>query len=201
MSEVNENELGFDWLANVYNSQGAINHPSELHGIMLGYASGGERYKPEQWLKQVLDHMGLEAFDTSRQVNVQNDLQLFYEESLNELDKDSSSVQLLLPDDDYEIQERLEALAAWVRGFLEGLAYAAGDGLTKVEDDSREMLQDLVKISQLDSRVPPGEDAEREYSEVSEYVRIGMLNLFAEFNHPALDQSDSTPDSQNPTLH
>ena len=79
MNDLNDNELGFDWLANVYNAQGAINHPSELHGIMLGYASGGQRYSREEWLKQVLDHMGLEAFDISRQVNVQSDLHIFYE--------------------------------------------------------------------------------------------------------------------------
>ena len=64
----------FDWLANIYNSHGAINHPSELHGLMLGEIVGGLKRTSADWMNQVLEHMGIEALDEQRYANASNDL-------------------------------------------------------------------------------------------------------------------------------
>lgn len=185
----------FDWLANVYTTQGAINHPSELHGLLLGHLAAGARFDNTEWLGMVLEHMGIEQLDMTRQPGLADDLAGLYEHVDQEIEQDSSAFALLLPDDDYALTERLEALALWVRGFLEGIALSAQEQLAKVDDELQEMLRDLVQISQLDERVSTSEDAEREFFEICEYVRIGVLNLYAEFNAPA-----KTEDAQ-PTLH
>lgn len=195
MSKILPQENEFDWLANVYTLHGAINHPSELHGILLGHLAAGIRLNDDAWIGMVLEHMGVETLDDSRQVHVKEDLLAFYHAMDQELEQDSSNLKLLLPDDDFPISERLEAVSLWVRGFLEGLAIAAGAKLAKVEGDLQEILKDLVAISQIDTRVAESESAERELVEVTEYVRIGVLNLYAEFNEPKV-QSE-----QEPTLH
>ena len=78
----------------------------------------------------VTDHMGVDALDMSRQPNLENDLSAFYARVDEQVQQDSSAFTLLLPDDDYALTERVESLALWVRGFLEGLALAAQGALT-----------------------------------------------------------------------
>ena len=201
MSKTLSNDSDFDWLANIYTVHGAINHPSELHGLLLGVLAGGQRMDGDQWLELVLDHMGVEALNTEKQTYLKEDLAEFYEVVDQELEQDSSSLMLLLPDDDYPLAQRLESLAHWVRGFLEGIALAASNALAKVSDDLQEMLRDLVEISQLDARVESSEDGEREFFEVSEYVRVGVLNLYAEFNQPSTSEPQSSGAANGPTLH
>jgi uncharacterized protein YgfB (UPF0149 family) len=198
--EVEESqENDFDWLANVYNRQGAINHPSELHGLLIGEITGGIQRTANDFLAQVLEHMGVDELNVNAQANVVEDLLSFYNKVCEGIDKDSSSFALLLPDDDYALQERLESLVLWVRGFLEGVAISASERLNKAPKDLQEILQDLVEICQLDTRIDASEEGEREFFEVSEYARIGVLNLYAEFNQPAVE--DTEKGNEKPTLH
>lgn len=183
----------FDWLANIYNSHGAINHPSELHGLMLGELVGGLTRTAADWLQQVYHHMGVEALDAERYANVTEDLLGFYQQTRESIDKDSSAFSLLLPDDDYALSERIDSLVAWVSGFLEGVAVSASERLQKVGEDLQEILRDFVEICQLDSRVGQEEASEKEFFEILEYVRIGVLNLYAELH--------AVPGTQAPTLH
>jgi yecA family protein len=195
----------FDWLANIYNRHGAINHPSELHGLMLGEIVGNLKRTSADWLQQVYDHMGVEALDEDRYANATEDLLRFYQETINMIDKDSSSFTLLLPDDDYELSERVDSLVLWVRGFLEGIAISASERLQKLDKELQEILRDFVEICQIDSRVEQDETSEKEFVEILEYVRIGVLNLYAELHHPG-DVSKTgdepvPPLSGSPTLH
>ena len=200
MSKIIPEDSDFDWLANIYNTHGAINHPSELHGILLGQLAGGHQLDQADRLTTVLEHMGVEELDEARLQHVKADLGEFYEAVGQEVDKDSSALRLLLPDDDYPLTERVDALAQWVRGFLEGLAIAASDALAKIDADLQEMLRDLVEISQLDARVEASEEGEKELFEVCEYVRIAVLNIYAEFNQPGADTSESHQ-AAGKTLH
>jgi len=187
----------FDWLANIYNLHGAINHPSELHGLLLGHLSGGQRFKTEEWTRLVLEHMGAEEFDTSKQQHLQEDLAEYCEAIDQEIEQDSSSLRILLPDDDYPLVERAQALTIWVRGFLEGIAISASSKLSQAGEELQELLRDMVAISQMDTRIEASEEAERELFDVSEYVKVGVLNLYAEFNAPA----DPPESGDSPTLH
>jgi uncharacterized protein YgfB (UPF0149 family) len=193
----------FDWLANIYNSHGAINHPSELHGIMVGEIVGSLRRTASDWLNQVLEHMGIESLDNERHANVTEDLLGFYAHSLEDMDKDSSSFILLLPDDDYALSERIESLVVWVRGFLEGIAISASDRLEKMDSELQEILKDFVDICQIDTHVEQNESGEKDFFEISEYIRIGVLNLYAELNEPAIDRAndDISLDPDSPTIH
>jgi len=193
-------ENDFEWLANVYNLNGAINHPSELHGIMVGQAAGDSKLQDDVWLNLCLDHMGVEEFNVDKQPNIQADLCAFYHATIEKIAADSSEFQIYLPDDSYALSERGEALGAWVSGFLEGIAVAQAQALANIDQDLKEILSDLVEISQLDSRLDSSETSERDFFEVCEYVRIGVLNLFAEFNEPPEADTDQT-EQASPTLH
>jgi hypothetical protein len=191
----------FDWLANIYNSHGAINHPSELHGLMVGEIVGSLRRTASDWLNQVLEHMGVESLDNKRYANITEDLLGFYTHSLENMDKDSSSFVLLLPDDDYALSERIESLVVWVQGFLEGIAISASERLQSMGSELQEILKDFVEICQIDTRVEQDEEGEKEFFEISEYIRIGVLNLYAELNEPVVDSTNNEVDQSSRTLH
>lgn len=199
MTENTHHDTDFDWLANIYSGHSAINHPSELHGLLIGTLAAGARFTAEEWLTQVLEHMNVETLDDRKQVNLKADLVAFYQQVDQGLEKDSDTLSCLLPDDDYPLEQRVEALTLWVRGFLEGLALASKGALANVDSDLQELLQDLIAITQLDPRVPSNEDGEKELFEVSEYVRVAVLNLYAEFNQPSTGADHDVP--HNPTLH
>lgn len=194
-------EKDFDWLANVYNRQGAINHPSELHGLLIGEITGGIIRTASDFINQVLEHMGVDELNTQTQANITEDLLAYYERVSSAIDKDSSSFAMLLPDDDYDLSERVESLVLWVRGFLEGVAISASEKLNKAPKELEEILHDFVEVCQLDARVEQSEEGEREFFEVVEYVRVGVLNLYAEFNQPEIDAAQDAVSDDQPTLH
>lgn len=118
-----------------------------------------------------------------------------YGKTLKQLQSTDMSFQPLLPDDDYAIEQRLEALVAWVRGFLEGMALAAGASLGQAPDEIRELIEDMVAISQLSEDEESDDESEQQLLEITEYVRLGALAVFTEFNEPEKPAGDS------PTLH
>ncbi len=192
-----EQESDFDWLANFYASQGAINHPCELHGLLIGRLSGGERLNADEWLKLVVEHMGLEQLvqDDKSEQALTNLVDL-YTNNVQQLEDMAMGFSLVLPDDEFILNQRVEALGMWVRGFLEGLALAAKGQLKTAESDIQELLRDLVAISQIDDQAEDSEDAEKEINEIIEYVRIGVVTVFAEFNG-----QEESEDDPSKTLH
>lgn len=192
-----EQESDFDWLANFYASQGAINHPCELHGLLIGRLSGGERLNADEWLRLVVEHMGLEQLvqDDKSERALTNLVEL-YTNNVQQLEEMAMGFSLVLPDDEFILSQRVEALGMWVRGFLEGLALSAKGQLQTAESDIQELLRDLVAISQIDDQAEDSEDAEKEINEIIEYVRIGVVTVFSEFNG-----QEEPEDDQSKTLH
>jgi hypothetical protein len=148
-----EQESDFDWLANFYASQGAINHPCELHGLLIGRLSGGERLNGDEWIKLVVEHMGLEQLvkDEKSERALTNLIEL-YSNNVQQLEEMAMGFSLVLPDDEFILSQRVEDLGMWVRGFLEGLALAAQGQLKSADSDIQELLRDLVAISQIDDQ-------------------------------------------------
>ncbi|MBK1850703.1 MULTISPECIES: UPF0149 family protein [unclassified Marinobacter] len=185
----------FERWANVYTAHKAFSHPSELHGALCGRLAAGSRIEEDEWLAMVCEHMGLP--ETAVEEN--EDLSVFmneaYEQALAFLKSADMSFHPLLPDDDYAIDQRLEALVAWVRGFLEGMALSAGESLGEAPEEIRELIGDMVAISQVSEDQESDQESEQQLLEITEYIRLGALAVFTEFNPP------EKPASQAPTLH
>ncbi|MBU2873393.1 UPF0149 family protein [Marinobacter salexigens] len=185
----------FERWANVYTAHKAFSHPSELHGALCGRLAAGSRIEEDEWLAMVCEHMGL----PETAVEESEDLSVFmneaYEQALAFLKSADMSFHPLLPDDDYAIDQRLEALVAWVRGFLEGMALSAGESLGEAPEEIRELIGDMVAISQVSEDQESDQESEQQLLEITEYIRLGALAVFTEFNPP------EKPASQAPTLH
>ncbi|MDB9942804.1 UPF0149 family protein, partial [Pseudomonadales bacterium] len=87
---------------------------------------------------------------------------------------------LLVPDDETAIALRSQALGEWCSGFLAGFGLAGRFQNGDLSDDLRELLADLSNIANLDEEVPDDEANEGDLLEITEYVRMSALLVFAE---------------------
>ena len=75
------------------------------------------------------------------------------------------------------------------------MALSAGESLGQAPDEIRELIEDMVAISQLSEEEEADDESEQQLLEITEYIRLGALAVFTEFNAPEPPKSDS------PTLH
>ncbi|MDX1756846.1 MAG: UPF0149 family protein [Marinobacter sp.] len=174
----------FERWANLFATHKAFSHPSELHGALCGRLAAGGRLADRDWLALVCEHMGLPESAGAASEPLAAFMTEAYATTLEALKAADMSFQPLLPDDDYELAQRLQALSAWIRGFLEGMALEAGSALGSAPAEIRELIEDLVAISQVSEAEDDGEDSEHQLLEITEYVRLGALAVFTEYNPP-----------------
>ncbi|MFP3977192.1 UPF0149 family protein [Marinobacter sp. KMM 10035] len=185
----------FERWANVFTAHKAFSHPSELHGALCGRLAAGSRIEEDEWLAMVCEHMGLPESAAAEADDLSVFMNQAYEQTLAFLKSADMSFHPLLPDDDYAIDQRLEALVAWVRGFLEGMALSAGESLGEAPEEIRELIEDMVAISQVSEDQESDQESEQQLVEITEYIRLGALAVFTEFNPP------ERPAPQASTLH
>ena len=91
--------------------------------------------------------------------------------------------QLLMPEDDGSLEERLLSIAEWSRGFLSGftqgitLREAAGEPIPTM---TAEALKDMAAIAQVETEEADSEDAERQLEDIIEYIRFAAINIVNE---------------------
>ncbi|MFM8332666.1 MAG: UPF0149 family protein [Candidatus Methylumidiphilus sp.] len=139
---------------------------AEAHGMLAGMLCADGGLECEQWLWRVFD----ETRDDLSEGEVATLRELF-DETRKLLEAVDFSFELFLPDDGAALAERAQALSGWCQGFLYGIGYAGSE--ESWTTDCAEVLRDLAEISQLDANVS-GEADEVAYTEVSEFVRVGV---------------------------
>ncbi|MCV6637462.1 UPF0149 family protein [Candidatus Albibeggiatoa sp. nov. NOAA] len=156
---------------------GAAMDVSETHGILCGlicFLEDGD--KVTEYLSQQV--LGDEA--VSDQLAEQSFIQLdaLREKTVADLNNEDCPFQPLLPDSEKPLSERVQAVGGWCEGFLYGVGLALAN--QDIAEDVEELLNDFANIA----RIAPVEeeqatdDDEKDYAELVEYIRIGILNLY-----------------------
>ena len=162
--------VSYDELANQL--AGRI-HPSEIHGYLCGLLSGGQVLNERHWLNQFEEQMGDDGIDdATRQL-----LGQLFARTQSELESGSFAAALLLPDDEDALDIRTEALGIWCQSFISGFGQGLQGAL--VSEMAEEVLRDLAEIALIEP-ADEGEESERLFIEVSEFVRLAWLNVYAE---------------------
>jgi uncharacterized protein YgfB (UPF0149 family) len=184
--------VNFDDFCNLLAPLGAINSPSELHGLLCGKLSGGAELTEIRWL---LDAVEFLDFTQAPDERVREALTNLYHVSMQQL-RDGFGLQLLLPDDDTDLSQRTATLGQWCYGFLTGFGSAGKTGRVLTEE-AEDGLRDLAAISQI--AVEDGDESdEADYMEVTEYVRQVAASLFLEYaaqTNKASDDAIAAPAS------
>jgi len=96
-------------------------------------------------------------------------------------DEQAFSFQLLLPDETTALSVRSKALAQWCEGFLVGLGEGGLTAEQVKKEAIKEMLHDIAEIAKLDSKKnAQNEDAEFDFIEVMEYVKVSVLTIYTD---------------------
>lgn len=135
-------------------------------------------FDADAWLADAAQLLEIEPGDS-----VRNALVGLQEMVKGELTSDDMAIVLLLPTDDAALSDRATALGQWCQGFVTGFGLNAGG--KDLSDEAKEVLQDLVAISQVQEALEESEDGESDYMEVMEYLRVAPLLLFSELAKPA----------------
>ncbi|WP_417582376.1 UPF0149 family protein [Nitrincola sp.] len=184
----------FDTIADLMISEGVLTlSPAELHGLMAGQLSAGARFDTDTLLKVLCELMNVNQLTDEKATLVFGSL---YQITLAQLLDEDLGFRLLLPDDDQEISQRVDALSSWCSGFLAGFGMYLGE--QSMSDALREGLQDFAEIAQV-STDPDELDDEDESGllELQEYVRMAALYIFAECNPDV----DPDPADKRKQLH
>lgn len=167
--------------------------PAELHGLLLGRSCAGASNSKQSCLADAAV-----LFDGEIPARIQEAISGLHEMLQAELaNQQLMAVTLLLPEDDSPLQLRIQALAQWCQGFLDGFgSHAASLGLSA---QTREILDDLVAISQLDNgpELNADNDDESSYMELTEYLRITPVLLYTEH----VKQTEAEQDNKPAAIH
>lgn len=153
---------------------GASISPSEAHGIVAGVLCHGEPQIEDSWL----DDITFDEGDNNRDVSeCRQSLLGLYRETDEALFDGDFDFQPMLPDDRQPLNIRSDALSSWCSGFLYGLSLAGAHVFEQLQDECREVVQDLADFARLSANQDETEKEELAFMELVEYLRVGVLMI------------------------
>jgi uncharacterized protein YgfB (UPF0149 family) len=189
--------LEHDDLANLFLSLGALQPPAELHGYAAGFVSVGGRITADGWVKHCIDLLDCDTPDPEQN-------QVFYSvytSALDNMESGEMSLDLLLPDDEFDLDQRISSLGQWCQGYLTGFAMAGKqqsiDQQKTYSPDLTEAISDIAAIAQVSADEQTDEEGEQDYFAVCEYVRVAAMTIFVECN----DGEVTADDAKTPRVH
>ena len=164
--------------------------PAEGHGLLCAMLCVDPRVSDVRWLEEVVPPG--EADDTLA-AETRELLVRVREATSEQLAGSESDLRLLLPEEDATLALRTAALIHWCDAFLYGLGLAGVRSDRALSPEAREVLADLSEVSRLDPEAS-GEEDERAFTEVSEFVRVAVMLLYE-------DLRAREPAAGPPTVH
>lgn len=162
-----------------------------LCGLLCSAQRGDVR---DRWLNQALDP---EDPNNALSQECRGMLSDLHTQTAQALTGDGFDFEPLLPDEEAPLEMRVEALEAWCQGFMYGLGLGEIGELDRLPPDAREVVDDLAEIARSRIAVDAeSEENEQAYTEVVEYLRVG-IQLIHEELHPAAPGQFPAP----PNLH
>ncbi len=152
-------------------------HPSELHGLLMGYLCAVKDQSQQQGRLAVYSSwMG-----DSLPEDLGELLEDAFKQGLENLEEFSDfDFSLVLPADEAPISERAAAIGLWCSGFLSGFGETGRQLDVDEKSDVHEAMRDLASIAAMTDDVPEGEANEADLMEIVEFVRVSTLLIFAE---------------------
>lgn len=167
--------ISYTELARALGDAGSDVAASEAHGCLCGALCADESLPAAEWAAEILpdEEAGplpadsLDLLDAVRR------------DTLDSLAGGDMTFQPMLPLDSGSLDSRVRALAAWCSGFLYGLGRLGGGA--PLPGDLEEILADFSEISRaVLAEDDQGEEAERNYAELVEFVRASVLLAWEE---------------------
>lgn len=160
--------------------------PSEAHGLLCGLlCAQSSPTAKSAWLGELLDAAALEPGSLSERVDDIRALDTWFSSVLETLHDAELGFNLMLPNDDSPLPERVRALGDYCAGLCYGIGIAtAGRNTVSLPEDTAELIKDFNEIDSTVTSDASNADEET-LTELTEYVRVGVL-LIKEELQPVL---------------
>lgn len=153
---------------------GVSQESAELHGGVCASLCVGGLAAADAWTDDWLEEAG----------EVHGARELVHElerDSWQSMSDSAFALELVLPDDDAELADRVAALAAWCHGFVSGLG-VAGLSLTDqspaLRTELEEIIGDFGEISRASTDVEDVVEGGFQLASIVEFVRAGVQIIF-----------------------
>ncbi|WP_020561356.1 UPF0149 family protein [Thiofilum flexile] len=168
---------------------------SEAQGMACGMLAVQRETRLVQWLKQVLPSAA-DAQDVYVQEAAKMLTQLF-EHAKNSLNSNELAFEMLLPPEEFDLDERVYCLQQWCQGVAFGVAASGLKTLTDLKPTAKEWFEDMVKIGASgEMDVTDEDESEAAFEELKSFLSVGIL-MFNEENQPIVGKPHQAQD----TLH
>ena len=174
-------KLDFHTINDQFLNMGAINSPAQLQGMLCGRVCGGQELSQQQWHEAAIDFLDVDHIELDEdQLRLLDEL---HGQTLAQMDDLQCSFHPLLPDDNASLQRRTQELGGWCEAFLHGVGASGMQLDEKLSSDVADALRDLAKISQVNVEDDEVDDENEVYwNELVEYVKVAVLNVYAELS-------------------
>jgi yecA family protein len=160
---------------------------TEAHGALCGMLCAQGATDVSKWMLHVLG----EHDESSPALQaVGKELMKIHRIAVEQMNNNDIEFELMLPDDDDPLEDRVEGLGVWCQGFVYGLAVGGIKENTELPENSKELIKDILEISRAgyvadDEAEQAADEADSEedevaFMEVCEYVRMGILLIYEE---------------------
>lgn len=146
-----------------------ISSPSELHGLLTGIVCVTEAPTREEWSMILMSlHVPVLSDDALTALTDET------EDVAHALAEDELDYLPMLPDDEHQLAERVQALADWCAGVVLGFGLASGH----IRSDERELIEHLQDVAAVEFEDSDNdEEGEASYEELYEFVRLIPVSL------------------------
>ena len=147
---------------------------SECHGFLCGQVCV-TGYPAEELWQEFID---VRTTNDQRVNDCYEYIRHLLADIMDNIQSPELDFQLLLPDDESPFADRINALAEWCHGFLNGYGCEAQNLERSLTDESRDVLEDFTRICRVEVNDKIDEDDEKALMELIEYVRIGTVMIY-----------------------
>jgi uncharacterized protein YgfB (UPF0149 family) len=186
-------EFDYDEITSAIERLGVMADAAECHGSISATACMSGVNGFTLWLDSYLeglqdrisegDALAKETFELMRRI---------YMSVCQQLENGDFAFSLLLPDDEIDLELRTEAMAHWCQGFLMGLRYGGVSDFSKFSGELGEIIDDISEISQVTAgQLDYSEEEEQSYTELVEYLRVGVMLFNETLNSKVNENSQS----------
>lgn len=170
--------LDFDPVQRALEDLGATADAAEAHGILCAMLV--DNAAMPLWLGQILEDLPDKGDALAAEKLAL--LERLFEETREQLNNEELGFRLLLPAESDRLSLRLLALAAWCQGFVYGIGVSGLADGDRLDEEARECLSDLLEISKLGDDEESSDEAEMQFAEIAEHVRVVTLLLNESLN-------------------
>lgn len=160
---------------------GAAGNAAAVHGLLTGLACTGTVHPEARLRVWLTDELDVDLDDVTFR-----ELRRIDSILRRQLLDDDLGFEMLLPEDELPLADRVAAMAEWCDGFLGGFgAGSAGRKDQELPEDVRMLLETIGEFARAEVGDDSADDeAERNYMELVEYLRIAALTIFLEIAKP-----------------